>query len=71
MIDWQPFTGDDSDHPDVIDSEPQPREVASVKPPPAGSVRVKFLDGAFAGKIKIISIATAKELKDRIIIIDG
>ncbi len=54
---------------EVVEDE-EPQGGASTKPLPAGRVRVEFLDGAFKGRITVISQATADALGDRIRILD-
>lgn len=58
-----------SDEPDeeIVET----REPASREPPPEGQVRVEFLDGAFKGKIKLVSTAQAAALRDRVKRVDG
>ena len=51
--------------------EPEVQEETPPKPPPAGSVRVEFLDGAFKGRVMVLNRRTADALIGRIRILDG
>jgi hypothetical protein len=59
---------------DEVAEQPEPEvqeETPPVNPPPAGSVRVEFLDGAFKGRITVLNRRTADALIGRIRILDG